>query len=303
MDPEGWLQKAYDELVELGPRAEEKSADAWRAVVLIGRLLGSPAAPRPPAEFVGRLPRLLALAGSPDVRELLERVAHHLGAEIDPWGPLLDALLDSDDTLLVLSFSAPGHTTRALAQRVAGLVSLHPERVLRLRSFAEMRLATLREGADVGLMWRAVERAAALVLAEALPAAAPDSEPSRPPARVLNIAFPSELLRPAADSGSQNPIELKTDGPGQAWVSEDEGRMRFEATALPAEARNAVLIAERLSDGLELKRVAFDLEVSGDTAYADLGPWAGTDNKLHRLVAETGLKASELQIRLAVSRG
>lgn len=301
MDPTVWLQKAHDELLELSTKAEGDPADAWRVGALIARLLGSPGGPVPPPELVHRLHQILAVAGSPEPQELLNRVADQLGSETDPWGPLLDALLDVDDTLGVLSLSGPKETSRALAQRVAGLVSLHPERVLALWSFAEMRLATVRDGADADIVWRAVVRAPAHALADALPAPASRAE------SVL-VAFPSfripeQLTRAAADSASQKVWKLETEGSGRAWIYAVKERMRLEATGVPAGPLSAVLIAERLRDGGELRRVPVELELSGSTAYADLGPWAGPENALHRLIAGTDLRASEVRIRLKVSGG
>jgi hypothetical protein len=308
MDPKAWLQKARDELVELSPSAESDAADAWRTAVLIARLLGSPAGPVPPIELVRRLPQILAVAGSPDPQEMLDRVADQLDSESDPWGPLLDALLDVDDALGVLTLTAGNETSRALAQRVAGLVSLHPERVLALGSFAEMRLATVRDGAVAGVVWSAVERAPAHALAEALPVAAPSKPPlelasRRKPVVVEATSFyiPEELMLAAAESAPQEARELETDGSGRAWVEERNGRMRLEATGLNPGPLSAALVAERRSDGVKLRQLAVQLEVSGGTAYADLGPWAGAENALHRLIAD--LKASELRIRLTVSSG
>ena len=172
MNPAVWLQKAYDELVDLGPSAELDQADAWRAVALMARLKGSRNGPVPPPELVQRLPALLEVAGEPDVQMLLDRVADELETEEDAWGPLLDALLDVDDAVGLLHLA--GHDTSALevARRVAGLVSLTPGRVLPLGSFAEMRLATLRDDLALIRVWRAIEDAPGHVLADALPAVA-----------------------------------------------------------------------------------------------------------------------------------
>lgn len=312
MDPAAWLQKAFDELVEIGLAAENDPADAWRAGALIARLLGSPSGPVPPADLMRRLPKILAVAGSPDAQEILDRVADELASETDPWGPLLDALLDVDDALGVLTVSGQDETVLALARRVAGLVSLYPERVLALGPFAEMRLATVREGVGPDIVWSAVERAPAHVLAEALPAPAstkarlerlPGTRRRPVVAPALSFRLPEDLLLAAAESEPSEARELETEGAARAWVYAEKGRMRLEATGLEAGPLTASLVAERRSDGAELLRVALHLEVSGGTAYADLGPWAGPENALHRLVAGAGLKSSELRIRLSVSNG
>lgn len=310
MDPAAWLQKAYDELVELGPAAEKDPADAWRAGVLMARLLTSPEGPVPPAELVRRLPQILAVAGSPDPQELLDRVLAQLDSETDPWGPFLDALLDVDDALGVLSLSGQHESALALGQRVAALVSLHPERSLALGPFADMRLAAVREGVGASIVWSAVERAPAHALAEALPSPAATKTrlehlpaARRKPAVVPTASFrvPEELLLAAADSAPTKTWDMETEGAGRAWVYEEKGSMCLEVTGLTSGPLSAALIAERRSDGVELLRVALPLERSGGAAYAELGPWAGSENALHRLVAGAGLKSSQLQIRLLVS--
>lgn len=312
MDPAAWLQKAFDELVEIGLAAENDPADAWRAGALIARLLGSPSGPVPPAHLLGRLPEIIAVAGSPDAQAVLDRVADELYSETDPWGPLLDALLDVDDALGMLAVSGQDETALALARRVAGLVSLHPERVLALGPFAEMRLATVREGAGPGIVWNAVERAPAHALAEALPAASTKTRLEMLPATrrmpvvatAVSFCFPEDLLLAAAESAPAEARELETEGAGlRAWVHVEKGRMRLEASGLGAGPLTAALVAARVSDGAEVLRVALDVEVSGGTAYADLGPWAGPENALHRLVSRTGLTSGEVRVRITVSNG
>lgn len=312
MEPAAWLQKAFDELVELGSVLEGDRADAWRAGALVARLLGSPSGPVPPPELVRRLSTILAVAGSPDAQELLDRVADELDSETDAWGPLLDALLDADDAIGLLDLSGESETALELARRVAALVSLHSERALALGPFADMRLATVREGVGAGIIWSAVERAPALALAEALPEPAstrarlerrPETHRLPVGAPAMSFAVPDELLQAAAESAPEEARELETSGGGRAWLYAEKGRMRLEVTGLAAGPLTAALVAERRSDGVELLRVALDLERSGGTAYADLGPSAGSENALHRLVAEAGLKSSDLRVRLSVADG
>lgn len=313
MDPAAWLRKALDELVELGPVAEDDPADAWRAATLIARLLGSPSGPISPAALVRRLPQLLTVAGLPDPQALLDRLADELDAETDPAGPLFDTLLDIDDTLGVLATSGQSTTALELARRSAALVSLYPERVHVLGSFADMRLQTVRDGTATGLLWGTVERAPAHAVVEALPAPAssgsrvdrlPETRAAPVHAQALSFYIPEEMHRPAAESETAEARELETVGAGlQAWVYAEQGRMRLEVRGAGAGPLTAVLIAERVKDGAEVSRVAIDVEISGSTLYADLGPWAGPENALHRLVAGTGLVSSNVRVRLAVSNG
>jgi hypothetical protein len=313
MDADAWLQKALDELVELEPVAEGDPADAWRAVALIARLLGSPSGPPPPMALVQRLPVLLVVAGAADPQELLDRIADELDSETDPAGPLFDALLDTDDALAVLALSEQKEMSFELARRAAALVSLYPERVITLGSFAEMRLQTLREGAAVGLLWSAVERAPAHVLVEALPAPASSAlrverlpkirAPHANPA-VRSFRIPKDLQLASAASETAEVRELETTEKGlPAWIYAHERRMHLEIPGVGAGPLTVVLVAECVKDGAEVARVAIDVEISGSTAYADLGPWAGPENVLHRLVASTGLASNDVRFLLEVSSG
>jgi hypothetical protein len=313
MDPDAWLQKALDELVELGPVAEGDPADAWRAVALIARLLGSPSGSPPPMALVQRLPGLLIVAGAADPQELLDRIASELDSETDPAGPLFDALLDTDDALAVLALSGQKEMAFELARRAAALVSLYPERVITLGAFAEMRLQTLREGAAVGLLWSAVERAPAHAVVEALPAPAwsalrvegiPQIRAPQASSAVRAFRIPKDLQLAAAASETAEARELETTEEGlPAWVYAHQGRMRLEISGVGAGPLTVVLTVEHVKDGAEVACVAIDVEISGSTAYADLGPWAGPENALHRLVASTGLASSDVRCSLEVSSG
>jgi len=313
MDHAAWLQKTLDELVELALVAENDPADAWRAAALIARLLGSPSGPVPPAVLVRRLPEILAVAGMPDPQQLLDRVADELESDTDPWGPLLDALLDADDAFGVLTTSGQSQMALELARRTAGLVSMFPERVISLGPFADMRLQTVRENAAAGLLWSAVERAPAHALVEALPAPASftaHAEKLRPSRRTLvgayvwSLRLPEQLHQAAAASETAEVCEFETKDAGlRAWVEAEGGRMKLEIRGVGAESVTATLVAERAVDGVEVSSVTVNIEVSGSTAYVDLGPWAGPENLLHRLVAASGLASSQVRFRLTVADG
>ncbi len=173
MNPSRWLQGALDELIALAPDAKDDPADAWRAVTLLARVLGSPTGLVPPPAIVQMLPELLEVAGLPEPEDILTMVDQALASDLDPWGPLIDGLLDADDAVGGLVLGGQDHAARELAARVAGLVSLYPERTIPLGRFAQMRLETVRSDAIVAEIWRAVEHA-----------------PARRPAR--------QLIRPAA---------------------------------------------------------------------------------------------------------
>lgn len=325
MDPRDWLQKAQVELNSLATDALDDPEDAWRAVVLIARLLGSPNALSPPTALMVRLPALLATAGVTDAEaaheiaaEILEAVAEELETQEEPWGPLLDALLDADDTLGVLNLVGLDDLARALSQRVAALTSLYPERVLSLDSFAAMRLQTVRAEATVAEVWRSIERSPAQILAGALPVQTPaailpaptrheqaPAVPQKAAPTMIKFALPESLHQAAADSSmSDVSHKIETGDPElRAWIYAEEGQMCLEISGFSSKPREITLIAERRTDGQALSRMVLPFEFGGQTAYADLGPWSGPENCLHRLVADSKVSADTLQIRLSVLYG
>lgn len=309
MNPGSWLQGALDELIELAPDAKADPSDAWRAVTLLARVLGSPTGVVPPPAIVQMLPALLEIAGLPEPEDVLAAVDKALASDLDPWGPLIDGLLDADDAVGGLVLGGQDHAARELSARVAGLVSLYPERTIPLGGFAQMRLETVRSDAIVAEIWRAVERAPARALADALPRrmqVAPVPvipEPRRTPGAIVSFPVPAELQLAAADSAMDAAsVELGTEDPAlKAWVYSEAGQMRLEIKGLRSPASSAALIATRRGDGAELARADFDVQSEGSTVYASLGPWAGPDNLLHRLVAKSGLAPEELRLWITVA--
>lgn len=314
MNSNDWLLRVSRELADLARSADLDTSDSWRAVTLMARLLGSPTGPPPHAEMVRRLPELLGAAGIPEPHEILDAVADELDSETDPWGPLLDALLDADDTLGALALAGQDDVARDLSAHVAGLVSLYPERVQAIGVFASMRLDTVRADSQVAEAWRAVERAPAQILADALPQRIAPSSPetvrsgrslSQVAVREVSFSLPELLHRAAAasaDIGEDIVIET-ADAHLKAWVYQEEGLMRLEIRGLRAPARSASLVAERRADGAGLARVEASLEVAGRTAYANLGPWSGAHNMLHQLVADSGVDPADVIVRVTVTDG
>lgn len=164
-----WLDKASQELDALARRIKDDPEDAWRAVVLIARLRGAPDEPELSASIDALLPGLLSAAGTPDCDALLDAFADELESLEDPWGPLMDALLDIDDALGALALRGAEEEAGELSVRVAALTSLYPERVVELNSFAQMRLETVRDDSYTAEVWRTVAHAPAQLLADALP--------------------------------------------------------------------------------------------------------------------------------------
>lgn len=304
MDSLAWLQKAQKELMALAPVAHEDESDAWRAAVLIARLHDNPKGVAVPSECEGRLASLVAISRPTDPHDLLDVVAEELEADEDPDGPLLDALLDVDDAVGVTTCLGQADRASELSLRVAALVALYPERVLALSAFAEMRLDSLAPLAPIAAVWNAVERAPAHMLAASLPPAAKvvrASTPSAAPAR-LEPRVPNHLLRAAAWSAASEPIQfVSEDREFDVSLEAAEGRMLMEIRGERA-AQRACLVAVALGSGAELAVVDVALRSGGRIADADLGPWAGSENLLHQLVARTGMPADELDVRLRVAR-
>lgn len=170
MEPQVWLENALDELLELSQADELDQLHAWRWCVLFARVESGPPGPTLPDELRARVANVLSALRAPDIQLHLDRLADALEDEDDDtWGPLLDALIDVDDVVGVLQLLGNTDDAVALTQRVAALISLSPERVLPLGVFAEMRVASLREDAPIGRVWRSVEAAPALIFADALP--------------------------------------------------------------------------------------------------------------------------------------
>ncbi|NNB85292.1 hypothetical protein [Corallococcus exiguus] len=297
MESQDWLQKVLDELVNLAPVAEEDPNDAWRAVVLISRLLGSPSGPTPPAEVLRRLPALLAQAGMPEPEPLLQRLSEELEAEDDPAGPLFDVLLDIDDSLGALTLHGDSALAQALSRRSAELVARFASRVVPLKGFAALRTATLRPGSEAARLWDAVAHARAVLPTEDLQERAPTVRRRR--VRVLPL--PRESARPHAWTGSAPLALTSPDGETRAWLYEEGGRLRLELRGTPQPPTSARLAVLRREDQGERAATDLPLEVSGRTAYADLGPAVGQGNLLFALLAQAGLPLEEADLHLVVT--
>lgn len=298
-----WLERAHEELNELAPEARNDPADAWRALVLLARLLDSPIGSFPIHQLVPLAPEWLEVAGPSDPELALDAVADALTSTEDPWGPLLDGLLDVDDTLGVLKFEGRADDAGELSRRVAALVALRADRVLTLVPFASMRLETLRVDSPTAAVWGAVERAPAEILVEALPPVGRQRDvPETHASSDVTIMLPDEFLRPAASSHS-NDIEwpLEVDSPGcQAWLYEEDGEIQLEITGLNGGMCVAVIIAERITDAIEVSRREIKLVHQGESAYSSLGPKAGRGSLMHDVAREGGVGAGDLRIRIQV---
>lgn len=192
-----WIDSALLELEGLARRHAERSLDpasAFRVLALSTRVNQARAAGRDVA-----LPeplRVLAEAVKETARAprrdgVLARLDALLAATGDPFGELLDVLLDIDDMVSV--DEARGHeaTAHELVQLATAYVSLHPVRVGALGGLAEARLVLLPELAAIRELWDLVARAAGMAAVEALEPltpAPPLSVPQRRLAQRLQAA-------------------------------------------------------------------------------------------------------------------
>lgn len=289
-----WHQAALTELGELHPDTE-MVAEAWRALVLVGRLLSAPVPHLPEAAWVKSLPRLRLLAGPSDPADLLERLATALEGDDDPAGPLHDALLDIDDELVVTAMAGGAASGEALALRAQGLVSLWPERVMALTEFAEMRCHTSRPDALEHALWSQVLSAPAEMLAQSLPSVSKNRPVSlvatASPANALTV--PASLLRAAAASEEQSELQLGE----HAWLFVEGGQLRVELAQRRPGATRLILRATDIEGSEVLVERAYRVEHPGTTAtvvLGDAGIW-------EQVAAEANRPLTKLAIRLVVA--
>lgn len=314
-DSKHWILMASKELEELGAQEELDASDAWRVLVLISRLLQSPfpsvAIPR---TFQVSLSGLNKKAYTPKPGVVLGRLADLLDeVDEDPWGPLLDAILNVDDTAGVLHLQGNHSDAREVSYRAAGLIALSPLRVLDLGEFATMRLGTIQEAHVRRSIWESIEAAPVLAVTQNLPSTntlepglklpAPDQDV--PQDNVIYLwagTMPQEVYQAAASSLDEDPsYEL---GPG-CWLSRDGELMVLEYRPPKTHNTNsltlhaAITISDK-SSGRELASEELEFEKMGQTFYANLGPWNGPENRLQRLIALGNYPQEAIQIHVQV---
>lgn len=289
-----WHQAALEELGQLRPDTDQQD-EAWRALVLVGRLLSAPQSLVPDPMWLRALPHLQQVAGPSDPASLLDRLAAALEADDDPSGPLHDVLIDIDDELVVSTMSSGVSKSDELAARAQALVALWPERVLTLADFAEARLFTSRPNSVEYRLWTEVLAAPAAILAAALPGTAARAPvPARRPASAPQVAYlPDTLLRAAAASPDLTELQL---GEG-VWLYVSGGELRVELADRSPGATHLLLQAtDRDGDDVLIER-AFVVEHPGTTATVVLGD----EGALEKIAEEAGRPLGSLKIRLVVS--
>lgn len=300
MDPQAWLNGVRAELVALAPRAEDSANDAWRAVVLMARLLAAPSQPSPAPELVVRLPKLFEIAGASDPASLLESLADALDGDEDPWGPLADACLDVDDAVSVGQLVG-WPEAQELARQAAALIELSPRRVFSLEPLAVLRIATVRAESVVNVVWSAVRDAPALMLADALPQTAPTQAaraPGRTPAARDGFGIPDEALRAAAATEEARAWTIDTRG--ELTLCEEDGRLLLEL-AVHSDSTPVIELVARLRIGGEASvRVVVSMTRHGKRMYGDLGSAYGRDGAIREVLDLMGVSRDELTLALEV---
>lgn len=174
-----WIDSALEELELLARRHAKQGLDpsgAFRVLALstrveqartVGRVVVLPEPLRALARHVA------PTAQGPRQELLLARLEALLAEGGDPFGQLLDVLLDIDDVVSVDEAGGRGDTARELVRLAAAYVALHPARVGALGGLADGRLALLPADASIRALWDTVADAAGAAVAEALPPLTP----------------------------------------------------------------------------------------------------------------------------------
>lgn len=174
-----WISSAREELLELEQRRSAGGLDpddAYRVAVL-GARLGQARAAGWEAALPGELDALvrqaMAIAVRPGSDRLLARLDEVLTGDDDPFGELMDALLDVDSAVTVDEASGRAEAGRELALGAEARVSLFPGRVGPLGELAGQRLETLPAQARIRGLWETVAQGAAQAVIEAMPPVTP----------------------------------------------------------------------------------------------------------------------------------
>lgn len=333
MLPKSWEEGIRTGLQEIADLPSLDPPDRYRLVVLWARWdqflrSGGEAGTEPlavPMPVREEVLRHLEGFRIPDSAALLDNLEQHLQSTEDATGPLMDVLLDIDDLAGVRELVGEPEAAHDLARMAAAAASLFPERLVDLSPWAFGRLETLSEDAAVVALWTVVAESPAQSIASRLPAPTSNRlvdavlgdlekagafedmgrviqmRPARVRTESVWMPMPSELFLAAAATANAEPREFRSaDGRYRGWVEADGDRMRMEIRG-PGEAPKRIALVACEKDGTsELARIELAVEVSGPTAYADLGPWAGSGNVLHQLVERVGRPPGDFESRLVV---
>lgn len=249
------------------------------------------------------------MCAPPDPADLCDALGEDLIGDEPPEAGVLDGLLDIDDLAGVLWLRGDEGTAATLLEDACVTLSVCPERVAPLASFARMRLATLHPAAPLRALWGRVEGALveAAVATQAVAASPPVAAVmvreriARASGDVIEMAPRRRLRLPApvalaAASHVGESRSLGTTGDGTAgWVYEEGGTVRIEL-ALPAEAPAALgIVLVATAGATELGRVSLPTRREGRGVFASLGPAVGPENILRVTGARLGRDAGAVE--------
>ncbi|HEX5745190.1 MAG TPA: hypothetical protein VFZ09_03040 [Archangium sp.] len=311
-----WISSAQEELLELELRHAARGLEpraAYRVLVLEARLAQARAAGWEAGLRRGQeeLARLAASAAAlPDPRLLLERLEALLLGDEDPFGELMDALLDVDNAATVDDALGRTQAARELVLMADARVSLCPARVGALGELAEQRLETLSGQASVWSLWQTVAQAAVQAVAEVLPPVtpAPDSlSRSRllarlRKARIVEDVSAAPLLAPlfavAAAEGREPGVETFSQGAVDLYLEDGEVRV---LVALPRGKKPVGDVALRVS--MEERSITWSFRIwnwSKSAVIARLGKVEELRERLRREGFSAPLTRLQFMVSLAL---
>jgi hypothetical protein len=308
-----WISSAQEELLELEQRHSAGGLDPddlYRLAVL-GARLGQARAAGWEADLPGQLDALLRQATTTAVRpgsdRLLARLDEVLTSDEDPFGELMDALLDVDNAVTFDEAFGRAEAARELAHGAEARVSLFAARVGPLGELAEHRLETLPAQASIRGLWETVAHAAAQAVIEAMPPVTP-APASLPRQRLLKRLVKERIeedvssapeLAPlyavAAAEARETVAETSTHGAVDVFTSGKEIRVLVD---LPPGKRLAGEVEFRVSAGERSSTSRARLVSSSQRAVIAR---LGTIDELREWLRREGFSMPLQGVQLAVS--
>lgn len=164
---EHWIQKVLSQRAVLEAEYRKgtlRDARVWRLLVLEGRCiqaLGSRLknyVERSEFEPLTRpeIDSLLERTCIPSNDELLQELEETLRDDTEPFGKLMDSLLEVDDRATVDALAGHSNNGTWVVREAGVLIRRHSERVLSLAPWAQMRLHTVSAVDPSNVLWRGI---------------------------------------------------------------------------------------------------------------------------------------------------
>ncbi len=198
-----WLSSALEELHEFEQAYQEGGLDplsAYRVLVLCARVEQARAAGLDislPESLRDLATHVEEIAEPSDPHLLIGRIHSLLPSDDeamidDPFGELLDTLLDVDDLATLEDSRRRSEQARRLVEQANARVAMSADRVAELGGMAERRLALLPKSASVRKLWDTIAQAAEEAAEDALPPTEPTSLAQRRlPEKIQGAGQPS----------------------------------------------------------------------------------------------------------------